>query len=305
MKVKVITTTKVEKASKEMPVQFMEQIRPDLIKRAFHAIQSHNRQPYGADPEAGKKHSTKLSRRRRKYRGSYGHGISRVPRKILTRRGTRFYWVGAFAPGTVGGRRAHPPKADKNWNQKINVKEKRKAIRSAMAATLVKDIVANRGHKVPELYPFIVEDKIESFSKTKQVKQALEKLGLKDDLLRSLNRTIKSGIAKMRGRKYRVPSGPLLVVGKDCPLLRSGNNIPGVSVVNVQNLNVELLAPGADYGRLTVFTESAIEKIKTDNLFMPSVKKIGKKSNSQKNSKKSEKKSEKTKASKNVAKKAE
>ena len=84
-----------------------------LIKRAVLTLQNNKRQRYGANPEAGKKVSAALSKRRRKYRGSYGHGISRVPRKILSRRGTSMNWQGAFAPGTVGGRRAHPPKAEK------------------------------------------------------------------------------------------------------------------------------------------------------------------------------------------------
>ena len=276
MKVKVFSITKLEKTSKDLPIQFLEAVRPDLIRRAFEVIRANSRQPYGADPMAGKKHSAELSRRRRKYRGSYGFGISRVPRKILSRRGTRFSWVGALAPGTVGGRRAHAPKAEKNWEKKINVQERRKAIRSALAATMVKGLVEQRGHKVPDNYPFILEDKFETLQKTKDVKAVLEKLGLKDDLARSLSRTFRAGVSRLRGRKYRTPCGPLIVVANKCALLQSGSNIPGVDIVEVKNLNVQLLAPGADYGRLTVFTEGAIEQLKTENLFMmkPKVKKV-------------------------------
>ena len=36
-------------------------------------------------------------------------------------------WVGAFAPGTVGGRKAHAPNAEKIFDKKINKKENRKA----------------------------------------------------------------------------------------------------------------------------------------------------------------------------------
>ena len=53
----------------EMPHQFDSEYRPDIIKRAVLAIQNNRRQPYGAKPEAGKRHSAKLSRRRRNYRG--------------------------------------------------------------------------------------------------------------------------------------------------------------------------------------------------------------------------------------------
>src|SRR3989338_318436 len=122
MKLAILDLSKNKIGEIKMPPQFEEEIRPDLIQRDVLAIQSHKRQGYAADPLAGKRAAAKLSRRRRKYRGSYGLGISRVPRKILSRRGTRMNWVGAFAPGTVGGRRAHPPKAEKIWWQKINRK---------------------------------------------------------------------------------------------------------------------------------------------------------------------------------------
>src|SRR3989344_2751925 len=108
-KVAVFNLNKNKVADKDLPVQFNEEYRPDLIKRAVHALMSAARQKYGAHPDAGMRHSSKLSKRRRNYRGCYGLGISRVNRKILSRRGTRFNWVGAFSPQTVGGRRSHPP----------------------------------------------------------------------------------------------------------------------------------------------------------------------------------------------------
>ncbi len=136
MKVDVYSLEGEKVRSIELPKQFNEEYRPDLIRRAVFAIMSHNIQEYGAHPEAGKRSSAKLSRRRRDYKGAYGIGISRIPRKTMWRRGTQFGWVGAWAPGTVGGRRAHPPKAEKNWEKSINVKERKKAIRSAIAVLL-------------------------------------------------------------------------------------------------------------------------------------------------------------------------
>ncbi len=114
MKIPILNISKEEIGKQEMPVQFEEEIRLDLIKRAVIAIKNNERQAYGADPMAGKRASAKLSRRRHVYKTSYGIGISRVPRKIMSSRGTRMNWVGAFAPGTVGGRKAHPPKAGKD-----------------------------------------------------------------------------------------------------------------------------------------------------------------------------------------------
>ena len=268
MKLKILDQEKKEKGSKDLPKQFDEEIRRDLIKRAVETLQSNQRQRYGAKPEAGKRPSAELSKRRRKYRGSYGIGISRVPRKILSRRGTRFNWVGAFAPGTVGGRRAHPPKAEKTWEKKINKKENRKAIRSALAATIAKDIVVERGHKVPENYPFILDSYVEGIDKTSAFKKMLLQLGLQDEVTRGSKKTIRAGKGKMRGRKYKRKSSVLVVTSESCKLLKTCNNITGVDVVQVNELNAELLAPGGEPGRLTLFTDKALEKMEKEGLFI-------------------------------------
>lgn len=268
MELKILSIKNEEKGKVNMPEQFNEKVRPDLIKKVVLALQSSKRQQYGADPEAGKRHSTEISKRRREYRGSYGLGISRVPRKILSKRGTRMNWVGALAPGTVGGRQAHPPKAEKIWSRKINKKENRKAIRGALAATLQKQAVDKRGHKAPENYPFIIEEKFESVEKTKEVYKALKELGFSDELKRTLKKKVRAGKGKMRGRKYKRKKGALLVVSDKCKLEHAAKNLAGIDVVKVNELNVEMLAPGAMPGRLALFTEKAIEKLRKDKLFM-------------------------------------
>lgn len=267
MKLKILSMAKTEKGSKELPRQFNEEIRQDLIYRGVLAILANKRQRYGTNPRAGKEHSTEISRRRRNYRGSYGMGISRVPRKVMNRRGSHFTWTGALAPGTVGGRRAHPPKAEKIWKIKINSKERKKAIRSALAATVTREIVESRGHKVPPIYPFIIESKIENISKTKDVKATLEKFGLKEELERVSKRNVRAGKGKIRGRKYKKIRGLLIVVSEDCKLLKL-KNLPGVEIVNVKKINVETLAPGTIPGRLTIFTDRAIEAMEKERLFL-------------------------------------
>ena len=252
----------------QLPKQFEEPVRDDLIKRAVLVIQSNNRQRYGADPEAGKRASVRLSKKRHDYRGSYGHGISRTPRKIMSRRGTRLNWTGAFAPNTVGGRRAHPPKSEKIWSKKINIKERRKAIRSALSSVVSKALVAKRGHKVPENYPLVMEDKFEKISKSKDVKAVLEKIGLKDEIKRASEKKIRAGRGTMRGRKYKKKTGPLIVVSGKCSLENAASNIPGTDIVEIKNINAELLAPGTSPGRLTIFTKSSIEKMEKEKLFM-------------------------------------
>lgn len=268
MKLNIINLENKEIGKKELPEQFSEEVRPDLIKRAVHAIQSHKRQKYGASPDAGKRASAYLSKRRKKYRGTYGIGQSRTPRKIMSRRGRRMFYVGAFAPQTVGGRRAHPPKPEKEWSKKINKKERRKAIRSAMTAVMIKEIVKGRNHFVPENYPFIVDDKIEKINKTKEAKEALEKLGFGKELERSSVKKIRAGKGKARGRKYRKKKGLLIVTSKECNLTKTAKNIAGIDIEQVKNINAELLAPGAEPGRITLFTKSAIEKIEKEGLFI-------------------------------------
>lgn len=255
----------------ELPVQFLEPVREDVIRKAVLAIQNNKRQAYGGYEQAGKRHAVPLSKRRRKYRGSYGHGISRVPRKILSRRGTQFYWVGAFAPGMVGGRRAHSPKAKKNWAWKLNTKEKRKAIRSAMNASLNQNLVIQRGHLVPKNYPFILHEKAENINKTKDLLEALKKLGFKEETQRTSKRKTRSGKGKIRGRK-RIAKRSLLFVVSDTKVIRkAAANLSGVEVVNVKRLNVELLAPGGHLGRATLFTTKALDLLKT-GLFMKDYK---------------------------------
>lgn len=251
----------------ELPPQFHEPLRPDIIRRAVLAVQSRQRQSYGAHPMAGKRASAKLSRRRHDYKGSYGIGISRVPRKILSHRGSRFSWVAAFAPGTVKGRRSHPPKAAKRWEQKINRKENRKAIRSAIAATINRELVTVRGHHLPAGYPFIIDGSIENIGKTGDVVALLSRLGFDAELQRAAVKKVRAGKGKARGRPYKKKKGILIVVGGDCPLLRTARNISGCDVAHVAALNAQLLAPGAMPGRATLWTEHAIERLSKERLF--------------------------------------
>jgi large subunit ribosomal protein L4e len=55
--------------------------------------------------------------------------------------------------------------------------------------------------------------------------------------------------------------GPLLVVAENKGIMEAAQNIPGVDIAVVANLNAELLAPGTRPGRLTIWTNGAIEKL--------------------------------------------
>lgn len=257
-----------------LPQQFSEEFRPDLIKKAVLVQQSHNRQPYGTSPEAGLRQSAFITKRRKHYKTTYGRGQSRTPRKVLSRRGMNFYYMGAVAPNTVGGRVSHPPKAEKIWALKMNIQERRKAIRSAIAATMNTLLVKKRGHTAES---FVVEQKVEDLKKAKDVQDFLLKAGLEKEMERIAVKQIRAGKGKNRGRPYRKKKGPLFVVSKKCALLQAARNLQGVDICLVKDLNAEILAPGTDAGRLTVWSDKALEIMDKEKLFYTLEKKETKK----------------------------
>ena len=249
MKVNVYSIEGEVSGEVELPAIFNEVYRPDLIKRAVISSQTARIQPMGNDPMAGKRTSAESW-------GS-GRGAAMVPR---IKNGART----AFVPQAIGGRKAHPIRVDKNHHEKINNKERRLAIRSAVAATANKELVEKRGHKVENVpaFPLVVEDDLESVKQTKETREIFKNLGVYDDIVRAKNgRKIRAGRGKTRGRKYKKAKGPLVVVGDDKGIKLGARNHAGVDVVSVENLNAELLAPGTHPGRLTIFTKSAVEKL--------------------------------------------
>lgn len=233
-----------------LPAVFETPLRPDVIKRAVLAIQSTRIQPQGRDPMAGKKTSAES-------RGT-GMGIARIPR--VKGGGGR----AALAPSTVGGRQPHPPRAEKKIVKRISKKEARLALRSAIAATASKENVASRGHAIEDVpqIPLIVTDSIEKLTKTKEVEEAFTILGVLSDIGRvKASRKIRAGKGKRRGRKIKQAVGPLIVVAENKGLVKAASNLPGVDVAIVKNLNAEMLAPGTHPGRLTLWSNSAIEQL--------------------------------------------
>jgi len=243
----------------ELPKIFETPLRPDVIKRAVLAQQSHGIQPQGRDPMAGKRTSA-ISM-------GTGHGTARLPRV----KGSRFPRAqqGAFAPSTVGGRLTHPPRSEKKIYKFINKKERRLAIRSAIAATANKTQIAYRGHIVEDVptFPLVVVDELQDIDYAGEARNFFKNLGLWRDLERVYrSRKIRAGKGKMRGRKRRHSVGPLLVIHKNGGVRKAVSNFLGVDVIKVNYLNSEALAPGTVPGRLTVWTSSAIDDLKT--LFM-------------------------------------
>jgi len=230
----------------ELPDVFEEEFRPDIIKRVVLAIQSHRRQPYGVSSLAGRDYAWE--------NWGPGYGYARVPR---LKQGSRAVVV----PQAVGGRRAHPPKVERKWGEKINKKERRKALRSAIAATANPEIVRARNHVFEGELPKVVVDEFESLKKTKEVVEVFKAIGVYGDVERSKEtKRVRAGKGKMRGRRYVMKKSVLVVVSNN--IVKSARNLPGVDVVLVRNLNVELLAPGCLAGRLTVWTKSAVDYLR-------------------------------------------
>jgi large subunit ribosomal protein L4e len=75
------------------------------------------------------------------------------------------------------------------------------------------------------------------------------------------SRKVRAGRGKSRGRKIKQAVGPLIVVAEDKGIMEAARNIPGVDVARVSSLNAEMLAPGTHPGRLTIWTDSALERL--------------------------------------------
>ena len=231
----------------ELPAIFETPLREDLIRRAVLAAQANRTQDYGTDEFAGRRTSAESF-------GS-GRGMAHVPRANGS---------GARVPQTVGGRRAHPPKAEKDRTKDINDKERQAAVRSAVAATADADLVAERGHRFEDGLdlPLVVSDEFEDLVKTNEVVAFLEAAGVDADIERAdENRNIRAGRGKSRGRKYREPKSILFVTSSETGPSKAARNLAGADVATAQVVGAEDLAPGAAPGRLTVWTEAALEEV--------------------------------------------
>jgi large subunit ribosomal protein L4e len=228
----------------ELPPVFESEFRPDLIQKAVLAAQANRKQDYGAEEYAGMRTPAESF-------GS-GRGQAHVPREGGQAR---------RVPQTVGGRPAHPPKAEKDRSFDINDKERQLAIRSAIAATADPEVVRERGHEFDEELelPLVVADEFEELTKTKEAVEALDELGVAADIERADETKIRAGRGSTRGRKYTRPKSILFVTSEERS--RAARNLAGADVTTASEVNAEDLAPGADPARLTVWTESAIEEV--------------------------------------------
>lgn len=241
---------------------FKTPLREDLIHKVVISMQSNRRKKYGVDPLAGLRTSAH-------YHGSsHVYGRARMAGREMARM-ARIHGEGPLlfaaraVPQAIKGRKAHPPTAEKDWSKLLNKKEKKLALISAIAASANKEAVLARGHKVDGLkdVPLVIVDDFENLDKTKEVQSVLLALGLKDELERSKAKKVRAGKGTKRGRKYVKKKGPLVIVSKKCGLQKAARNIAGLDIVVVDKVNTEMFAPGAQAGRLAIWTKSAIEEV--------------------------------------------
>ncbi|MFB6105846.1 MAG: 50S ribosomal protein L4 [Halobacteriaceae archaeon] len=230
----------------DLPDVFETPLRPDLVRRTVLAAQANRKQQHGADPFAGLRTPAESF-------GS-GRGMSHTPRQDGRAR---------RVPHTVGGRKAHPPKAEKEPGKSVNEKERKLAFRSAVAATADADLVADRGHDFDGdlTLPVVVSDDFEDLLKTKEAASAFEAVGVHADVERADERTVRAGRGTTRGRTYKRPTSVLVVTSSEAGPSKAARNLAGADVATADNVDTEALAPGAEPGRLTVWTESAVAEV--------------------------------------------
>jgi len=256
MKAKLFDKNGKVKGDVNLPKCFSSRIRADILLKVFEAQKGSFAQVYGAKEGAGAQYSASgiSKKKRHDWKGTYGKGISRVPRKIMSRSGASFNWIGATVASTRGGRRPHAPMSEKNLFKKINKKELLIALRSTLVGTFdAKSLEKKFGRKMEVGGVFdsgILEVKTGDF-----VKAMKEVFG---DSYSSVLKTksIRAGIGKMRGRKYKSNAGLLFVVGNEEKMKRKG-----IEIVHVKDLAVKDLAPNGVAGRLVCYSEKAVEEI--------------------------------------------
>jgi large subunit ribosomal protein L4e len=230
-------------------------VRIDIVQFVHDQISKNIRQAHGVNVDAGMQHSAE----------SWGTGraVARIPR--VGGSGTNRSGQGAFGNMCRKGRMFSPLKTWRRWHRKVNLKQKRHAVASALAASAIAPLVMARGHKISNVHniPCVVDDKIEGFEKTKDVIAFLKKIGAWEDVERVADgKSVRPGVGKLRSKRFKNKRGPLFIYSNEnVKLVHAARNVPGVDICNVSRLNLKQLAPGGHLGRFIIWTESAFKAL--------------------------------------------
>ena len=75
------------------------------------------------------------------------------------------------------------------------------------------------------------------------------------------SRRFRAGKGKMRNRRRIQRRGPLIVYHRDNGISQAFRNIPGITLMSVQKMNLLRVAPGGHIGRFVIWTESAFKSL--------------------------------------------
>ena len=128
--------------------------------------------------------------------------------------------------------------------------------------------IASVLHEIQEAL-FIVQaeiagaDKNVGESTVKEVEKVLIALNLEATSVKR----VKPGRAKSRGRAVRYKKNPLVVVTKNCGVVKALGNIPGYDTIDIKSINAGLLTLRYGVPRPCIFTEGALEILNKERLF--------------------------------------
>ena len=255
MKIDVLTTDGKKSEQIELPMIFKTKINPILIHKAYINLESHKFQKHATHPTAGQDVVADSND------PPTGRGISRIAR-MKGGGGGRQGQAGEVA-GTRGGRQAHRPYVNKVIYKKINKKENKLALCSAIAATSSKTLIQTRGHRIEgiESFPIVISDDIENITTTSKMVNVLNNLNIYQDVQRLAKRKKRTGKVALRGRTSKIGKSALFVVSNSEKITKACSSIPGIDVCSVKDLSVLNLAPGGTLIRLTIFSKKAIDEI--------------------------------------------
>jgi large subunit ribosomal protein L4e len=209
-----------------LPAVFKAPIRPDIVSFIHDQVRRNGRQASGVSIVAGMQSSAE----------SWGTGraVARIPR--VRGGGTHRSGQGAFGNMCRGGRMFAPLKSWRRWHRRVNTKQKRYAIVSAIAASGIPSLVLAKGHRIEETpeVPLVLSDKVEELKKTKEAVRLLKKLKAWNDIEKVYaTKRFRAGKGKMRNRRRIMKRGPLVIYNNDQGLTRAFRNIPGKLKQNI------------------------------------------------------------------------
>ena len=255
MKADLMTLDGKKSEQIDLPIIFNTELNTKLIHKAYINLESHGFQKHSTHPTAGQDVVADSNA------PPTGRGISRIAR-MKGGGGGRQGQAGEVA-GTRGGSQAHRPYPNRVIYKKINKKENKLALCSAIAATASKELIQSRGHKIEGIqsFPIIVEDEIENIAKTSKMVNVIDNLNISQDVERLAKRKKRTGKVALRGRTSKIGKSVLFVVSNSEKISKACSGIPGVDACSTKNLSVLNLAPGGSLIRLTIFSKKAIEEI--------------------------------------------